>query len=350
MFRKIELSPGRHQGNSGNSFKDCKRHTASMIPPKHMAIHIDCDMPIHAFFQISTRIQCSFWSCARRIHSAENLDCLHHHLRSDMARRRFRFEVRRRWLRSELQEFLAIWTTGIKQKLQTWVMGTNWFCHDLSWSVRSLDLTSSCCVSWKVSTISQVYFHSHQTHRSESKLWTCCFQQLQAFLRSSQLRLKDCPAQKTDRLWEVWNQHRNMSTWDSSCHAKKRMTGFWGSATHKQFEGGFSVVLSITHSNLPVCIWKAITHLSQTQNVSGIKTSEFRQFQVGFDYPKVYIYLSYIYIFQISLIKTLVGFIKSHMSKWVEPCPACKHRSQGLRPVRPSSWAGQPFKNITSSH
>jgi hypothetical protein len=27
-----------------------------------------------------------------------------------------------------------------------------------------------------------------------------------------------------------------------------------GSATHKQFEGGFSVVLSITHSNLPVCI------------------------------------------------------------------------------------------------
>lgn len=120
-----------------------------MIAPKH----IDYDMPI----QNSSRIQCSFWSCARRIHSAENLDCLHHHLRSEMARRTFRISTS---LRSELHEFLAIWTTGIKQKLQTWVTGTNWFYHDLSWSVTSSDLTSSCCVSWKVSTIfNQVYFH-----------------------------------------------------------------------------------------------------------------------------------------------------------------------------------------------
>ena len=305
-----------------------------MIAPKH----IDYDMPI----QNSSRIQCSFWSCARRIHSAENLDCLHHHLRSEMARRTFRISTS---LRSELHEFLAIWTTGIKQKLQTWVTGTNWFYHDLSWSVTSSDLTSSCCVSWKVSTIfNQVYFHKvkpieanprWEPVASSSCKLSCvpvnCVSIIAPKNRSTLRGLK--PTQKHEHVGFIM-----------PCEEKDDW--IWGSATHKQFEGGFSVVLSITHSNLPVCIWKAITHLSQTQNVSGIKTSEL-QISSWFWLSKgIYIYI----YFQISIIKTLVGFIKSHMCnffsgnplhpKWVEPCPACKHRSQGLRP---SSCADQPI-------
>ena len=118
-------------------------------------------MPI----QNSTRSQCSFLVVLR----SKNPFCWEFGLPPPPPQtdRRWhedgRFESFQR-LRSELHEFLAIWTTGIKQKLQTWLGHGNKLV--LSWSImicqefRSNKLLEVAVSCQKVSTIfSQVYFH-----------------------------------------------------------------------------------------------------------------------------------------------------------------------------------------------